>query len=91
MTENNIAISSLAMDLKRVAVGYYGGSRKTAKRFSLEVLERRTGIKEESVKPYLRKFLKKLPEMLSNKDESKIAEDALMYSTILQNYALHNQ
>ena len=40
MTKNNIAISSLAMDLKRVAVGYYGDSNKTARRFSQEALKR---------------------------------------------------
>ena len=63
---------------------------KTARRFSQETLKRRTEIKEESVKPDLRKFIKKLPEILSHKDKSKIAEYALMYSTIFQNYALKN-
>ena len=90
MKQDNIAISSLAMDLKRVAMGFYKGSGKTARRFCEEALKRRNEIRQESVKPYLRKLLKKLPVMLSQKDESKIAEDALMYSTIFQNYILRN-
>jgi len=40
MTKDYVAISSLAMDLKRVAVGYYGDSNKTARRFSQEALKR---------------------------------------------------
>jgi hypothetical protein len=90
MTENNVLIASCAMDLKRVALSYYNGPRSTAKRFSEEALERRREIKKKKVKPYLRKLLAKLPKMLSQKDESKIAEDALMYSTIFQNYVLAN-
>lgn len=90
MTKQNIAIASLAMDLKRVALGFYNGSRKTARRFSQEVLKRRDEIDEDNLKPYLRVFLNKLPEMLNQKDEKKVAEDALMYSTIFQNFSLHN-
>jgi len=90
MTKNNIAISSLAMDLKRVAVGYYGDSNKTARRFSQEALKRIEEIEKQDLKPYLRKYLNKLPDVLSQKDEKKIAEDALMYSTIFQNYVLHS-
>ena len=84
------AIASLAMDLKRVAVFYNRGSRRHAERFSEEALARREEIDENKLKPYLKKFYKKLPEILDQKDEKKIAEDTLMYSTIFQNYALHN-
>ena len=90
MTKQNIAIASMAMDLKRVAVGFYKGSTKIAKRFSEEALARREEIDENKLKPYLKKFYKKLPEILDQKDEKKIAEDTLMYSTIFQNYALHS-
>lgn len=90
MTKQNIAIASLAMDLKRVALGFYSGSGNTARRFSQEVLKRRKEIDEKNLKPYLRVFLNKLPEMLNQKDEKKVAEDALMYSTIFQNFSLHN-
>jgi len=90
MTKQNIEIASLSMDLKRVALGYYRGSRKTAKRFSQEVLKRRKEINEKKLKPYLRVFFDKLPEILDQKDEKKVAEDALMYSTIFQNFSQHN-
>lgn len=90
MTENNFAIASLSMDLKRVALGFHQGSGETARRFCIEVLKRKDEIDHKNVKPYLRKFLKKLPDMLNQEDEEKIAEDALTYSVIFQNYALYN-
>ena len=40
------------------------------------------------VKPYLQKHLRTLPAILRQKDKGKLAEDALMYSTLFQNYAL---
>lgn len=88
MTKANIAISSLAMDLKRVAIGYHSGSNKMAERFRKEALKRKSEIKLSEVKPYLHKFLKWLPKILAKDDKKRVAEDALMYSTIFQNYAL---
>jgi len=90
MTKQSIAIASIAMDLKRVALGFYSGSKKTARRFSQEALKRREEIDEKKLKPYLRVFFNKLPEILNQEDEKKVAEDALMYSTIFQNFLLHN-
>ena len=86
MTDKQLAISSLAMDLKRVALGYYRGSERTAERFVAEALKRKEEIKE--VPPYLEKILTSLPQKLSQKDKSRLAEDALMYSTIFQNYVV---
>lgn len=88
MSKNQIAISSLAMDLKRVALGYHSGSVNTAGRFVQEALKRKTEINQKEIKPYLKDLLKKLPSMLRQKDKQKLAEDALMYSTLFQNYAL---
>jgi len=88
MTNNNIAISSLAMDLKRVAIGYQGGSYKMAERFKKEALKRKSEIVLSEVKPYLRKFIKFLPRILEHVDKNRVAEDSLTYSTIFQNYAL---
>lgn len=84
---NKIILGSLAMDLKRVALGYYKGSFKTADIFLKEALKRKTEIKPESIKLYLRNILNKI-ESLAALDKQKAAEDALMYSTILQNAAL---
>ena len=36
-----IALASLAMDLKRVALGYHNGSRDTAVRFLKEAIKRK--------------------------------------------------
>jgi hypothetical protein len=90
MNKNNLTISSLAMDLKRVAIGYHRGSFKMANRFSEEALKRKNELELSQVKPYLRKFIKTVPKILKQKDKEKIAEDALMYSVILKNYVVHN-
>lgn len=88
-TTNEI-LGALALDLKRVALGYHNGSEQTAKRFSEEALKRKAEVGDTSVKLYIRRFLNALPEMLSQKDKQKLTEDALMYSTIFQNYVLKN-
>ncbi len=88
MSKTKVAISSLALDLKRVAVGYWNGSNQTAQRFSEEALERKKEIATTEVKPYIREFLNSLPKILAQKDKQKLAEDALMYSTLFQNYAV---
>lgn len=84
---NKVILGSMAMDLKRVALGYYKGSFKTADRFLEEALRRKKELKPESVKPYLRNILNKI-ESLTTLDKQKAAEDALMYSTIIQNAAV---
>lgn len=83
---NKIALESLVMDLKRVALGYHRGSVVMAKRFSEEALKRKQEIDKDTVKPYVKKLLQSLDHILEEKDEQKIAEDALMLSTLLQNY-----
>ena len=88
MNSNKETIGALALDLKRVALGYYRGSEKTAQRFCEEALKRKEEINVSSVKPYLQKKLELLPEVLQAEDKKKLAEDALMYSTLLQNYVL---
>lgn len=87
MNKNKIALSSLAMDLKRVALGYHNGSEKTAQRFSEEAINRIGDIDLAKVAPYIRKALTRSKTILMKKEKS-IAEDALMYSTIFQNAAL---
>lgn len=83
---NKIALESLVMDLKRVALGYHRGSLFMAKRFSEEALKRKQEINEDTIKPYMKIILHKLDSMLDNEDIQKIAEDSLMTSTLLQNY-----
>ncbi len=88
MDKEKAALQSLVLDLKRVALGFYKGSDKTAERFVQEALKRRGEIHQ--VEPYISKILEKLPKALSERNKQKLAEDALTYSVILQNYALKN-
>lgn len=85
---NKVILGSLAMDLKRVALGYYRGSFKTADRFLEEALKRKSEIKSGSVKSYIENILSKIGYLNKLKDKKKAAEDALMYSVIIQNAAV---
>lgn len=85
---NKIVFGSLAMDLKRVALGYNRGSISMAMRFLKEVYKRKEEIDSNSVKPYIKKLMLRLDSLKTEKDTQKLAEDALMYSTLFQNAAI---
>lgn len=87
MNEDKLILSSLAMDLKRAALGYYRNSNRMADRFLQEAMQRKKEMNLEKVKPYIKKLLGELDGM-ANKDNDAKAEDALMYSTLFQNAAL---
>ena len=89
-SNNSIAISSLAMDLKRIALAYYNKSDKTAERFTIEAKKRKNEIDTSSVKPYLLKHIHSLDKVFKRKDKLHLAEDSLTYSQIFQNYAITN-
>lgn len=88
MQRNKLALASLAMDLKRVALGYQRGSDKMAARFLKEALKRKAEIDQSSLKPYVKRWLATVEEKGSQSNTQDIAEDMLMYSTIFQNAAL---
>lgn len=88
MDNNKIALSSLALDLWRVALGYHRGSNKMAERFYEEALKRKAEIDTSKIKPYVKTLLDKIELLQLEKDDMQRAEDALMYSTIFQNAAL---
>ncbi len=81
---NKIIFGALAMDLKRVALGYHRGSDAMAERFFEEALLRRNELDLETVRPYLVKILQNL-ENIKKQNKEKSAEDALLYSTLFQN------
>lgn len=81
-------LGALSQDLYRVALGYHRGLITMANRFYEEALKRREEIDQNSLKPYLRKLLAKLDTLISQEDKGRIAEDALMYSTLFQNASL---
>ncbi len=84
---NKQILGALAMDLKRVALGYFRGSDVMAARFLDEALKRRSELNDNELKPYLVNLLNKL-ENLKEEKKDKAAEDALLYSTLFQNAAL---
>ena len=88
LKEQKIALESLALDLKRVSLGYHRGSVKMAERFYEEAVRRRDETDLSSLKPYIRKVLSKIQTL--QKDRSRTAEDAQMISTLVQNYTTHN-
>lgn len=88
MSNNQIVLSSLALDLRRVAQGYFRGSTQMADRFLQEALERKKEAEDLVLEPYLMTLLQKLDLMKNETDEKEKAEDALMYSTLFQNASL---
>jgi len=89
MNDKKFILSSLALDLKRVAIGYHRGSYKMAERFYEEALKRVNEAKLLDLKPYLYKLLISVEQLSLEKDVMKKAEDALMYSTLFQNAVLN--
>lgn len=90
MNEKKIALESLAMDLMRVALGLQRGSIGMAERFKQEALKRSSELREAGVNDkYLNKILSCVEEVLTTTQE-RTAEDALMYSTLLQNLTRKN-
>lgn len=59
-----------------------------AKRFSEEALINKSKVDTNTLKPYIKKLLGELENILTGTDTKKIAENSLMISTLLQNYAL---
>lgn len=83
-----VSLSSISMDLERVAMGYQRGSVIMANRFLEEALTRRNEIDRNQVKPHVKKLMDALDGIVEEKDIQKKAEDALMYSIMFQNAAL---
>ena len=77
--KNKFILESLASDLKRVAIGKQRGSNKMAGRFLLEAIKRKKEIDMKLVATYIKNLLSKLNNNID-------ADDALMYSTLIQNY-----
>jgi len=81
-------LMALSLDLKRVALASYKHSFKVADTFIQESLAKKNKIDASQERPHVKRLLTRLDDMLSQKDTAKLAEDALLYSTLLQNAAL---
>lgn len=89
MNEQKIIIESLAMDLKRVAIGMQRGSTAMANRFKEEALQRGEELEKQEPSDYLKKILAGSKKALLDKNPGAY-EDTLMYSTLFQNFAQKN-
>lgn len=85
---NEVVLASLAMDLKRVALGLHKGSFTMADRFTKEARIRIQETQTDLLAPYMKNILQKLDQVLIDTDNDRKAENALMYSTLIQNYTL---
>lgn len=81
-----IIIESLAMDLKRVALGLHRKSLAMADRFKAEALKREQELEEFPLDKHLTKLTNYTKKTLSE-SSNRTAEDALMLSVLFQNYA----
>lgn len=84
-----IIIESLAMDLRRVALGLHRGSLNMVNRFREEALKRAAELENQNPNAYLKKLLLYMKKMITGTSD-RVAEDALMLSTLFQNFALKN-
>ena len=82
---NKFVLESLVMDLKRVAIGNHRKSFGMAKRFYDEALKRKNEVDTKEIKSYLLNILENI-ETMKDKNAEQISEQALMYSTLIQNY-----
>ncbi|OGY26234.1 MAG: hypothetical protein A2Z24_01615 [Candidatus Woykebacteria bacterium RBG_16_44_10] len=85
---NYIPLSSLAMDLKRAAIGYHRNSLRSADRFYQEALKRKKEIDAKSLQPYLVSLLDDLEELTKVEDDLEKGEKALLLATLFQNAAV---
>jgi hypothetical protein len=83
---NDQLIGAIAVDLKRVAQAFGNNSFETGNRFIKEVFYTIDEMTLLDVEPYVQNIFKKLSSVLTNTNHEELAEDALMYSTILHNY-----
>lgn len=86
--KNKIVLSSLAMDLKRVALGLHRKSYNMADRFFIEAMKRKDEVNKSELSPYMQTIIERIGLLTDLNNEQK-SEDALMYSTRIQNYVLY--
>jgi len=86
--DNYISLSSLAMDLKRTAIGYHRSSNDMAERFYSEALRRKEEVDQKDLPPYLIGLLDEVEQLKEEGDDSQKAEKSLTLSTLFQNAAV---
>ena len=87
MIDQQRVIEAMASDLKRVALGFHRHSYKMAAQFFQEALQRKNEIVLSHLPNYVASILQKIECIRLENNPDRIAEDCLMYSTLLQNFA----
>ena len=88
MNQTKLLIGSLSNDLYRAACMIQRGSLTGAKRFVDESQRWTRDLQHKEIKPYIRDIVADLKDNHQQLDMAQ-AEKYLMYSVLLQNYALH--
>lgn len=85
----NDLIGALSNDLSRVASSYGRDSEKSGKRFFDEAKRWAIQLQDMNTPPHIRKIVLSVINTNTTDLSKAYAEDCLMYSVLLQNYALH--
>jgi hypothetical protein len=89
MTDQKMLIGSLSNDLYRVAGLVQRGSDKAAQKFWQESKKWSSELKNHSLDKYINDIISDLEINQNSTLSQPLAEKLLMYSVLLQNYALH--
>lgn len=84
-------LSSLSMDLHRIAMGYKRGSDTMAERFVKEAKKRIGEVERKEASPELADALTKCTELLDAEDAKSNLSQILFYSVYFQNEALKHK
>lgn len=87
--DKKILVSSLSMDLLRVALGLHRKSFKMAKRFEEEALKRYSELKDLNIEDDKLNYLLDKMRLALESDKFDKEEDILVYSILFQNFATH--
>ncbi len=90
MTETKLLIGSLSSDLYRIANFAGRGSYPAANRFFQEAKKWSAELAHTNTKAHIQKIIIDINTDTSGVDSLEKAEKFLMYSVLLQNYALHS-
>src|SRR5947209_7058888 len=77
----------IALDLKRVALGYAQHSEKMTEMFRKNALQQAENIDSSKLTPKLFKLVRSMQKDISKNDSEKIPDDALMYSFLLLSFS----
>ncbi|MBI2590255.1 MAG: hypothetical protein HYW33_00020 [Candidatus Blackburnbacteria bacterium] len=87
MSDNKFLIGSIVSDLRRASLYMHLGSLSTASHFAHEAIETKKRVNMEMISPHVARILEETEKTLKKPDGDHKAEDILMYSILLQNFA----